>query len=309
MKTLLESVNELIEKNIGDVSRLMYIKEFIENNKQLYNSDREYLNSLISHHLLKNGNLMSMQHGFCSNCGKQLMVDMNYCTTCGHHVGMSESAEQKKGKLLKELNKDVLENQHIVNRNGNKIIRNPSKHNSQNLWGIVGLAVFLAAVSGSWISVKIFTLSLSLTLADIYNTFVSTLLLARDMANSTDSLQQTFPMVGQGSDLEASEYVKPLLGLIYTIVFYPIVAIIGIIHAITKKSKLLLITGIMSISVSLSWIISILILKSAMTNSGGDSLSGMIGSAIGNSIDFGLGAIVALVGGIIMILAFQNGRR
>ncbi len=47
MGSLLNDVNTLITKKVGDLSRLEHIKETLENNKQLYNSDRNYIDGLI----------------------------------------------------------------------------------------------------------------------------------------------------------------------------------------------------------------------------------------------------------------------
>lgn len=44
--TLLQDVNELLKLNIGDSSRLEHIRESIENNKSLYDSDKKYLEEL-----------------------------------------------------------------------------------------------------------------------------------------------------------------------------------------------------------------------------------------------------------------------
>ena len=113
MGSLLNDVNILITKRVGDLSRLDHIKETIENNKQLYDSDRKYLDELIDRHLfsketpdtpkaqpttLKDDS--SQEHpkkeepkdtsveinkeitsegSFCGNCGKSLKQGTNFC--------------------------------------------------------------------------------------------------------------------------------------------------------------------------------------------------------------------------------------
>ena len=52
MTGLLDDVNALISKGVGDPSRLEHIKQTIENNKELYSSDRNYVYDLIKNHLL-----------------------------------------------------------------------------------------------------------------------------------------------------------------------------------------------------------------------------------------------------------------
>ena len=51
MSSLIEDVDELLEKNIGDTWRLKHIKETLENNTILYVSDRQYLTNLCKSHL------------------------------------------------------------------------------------------------------------------------------------------------------------------------------------------------------------------------------------------------------------------
>jgi len=51
MSSLIEDVNELLGKKIGDTWRLKHIKETLENNTILYVSDRQYLTNLCKSHL------------------------------------------------------------------------------------------------------------------------------------------------------------------------------------------------------------------------------------------------------------------
>lgn len=44
--TLLDDVNKLLKQNIGDIARLEHIKNSIENNKPLYDSDKKYLEEI-----------------------------------------------------------------------------------------------------------------------------------------------------------------------------------------------------------------------------------------------------------------------
>jgi len=47
---LLDNVNKLLESKIGDSARLEHIKESIENNNPLYDSDKKYLDKLSQKH-------------------------------------------------------------------------------------------------------------------------------------------------------------------------------------------------------------------------------------------------------------------
>ena len=46
--TLLDDVSRLLSEHIRDTVRLEHIKNTIENNKTLYNSDRQYLDDLLA---------------------------------------------------------------------------------------------------------------------------------------------------------------------------------------------------------------------------------------------------------------------
>lgn len=106
MGSLLNDVNILISKRVGDLSRLEHIKETIENNKQLYDSDRNYVDGLIKNHLLSNENKTventsqkndeseniskdnaknetKIQETFCGNCGDLMNKDNDFCPKCG----------------------------------------------------------------------------------------------------------------------------------------------------------------------------------------------------------------------------------
>ncbi|MBC8501593.1 MAG: hypothetical protein H8D35_00510 [Nitrosopumilus sp.] len=156
MGSLLNDVNILITKRVGDLSRLDHIKETIENNKQLYDSDRKYLDELIDRHLfsketpdtpkaqpttLKDDS--SQEHpkkeepkdtsveinkeitsegSFCGNCGKSLKQGTNFCPSCGN-----------KKKKIPSSNKQM---------DTNKIERTESMLGAIFL-GIVGFAVLL----------------------------------------------------------------------------------------------------------------------------------------------------------------------
>ena len=51
MENLLDDVLTLLEKGIGDVGRLEYIKSSLENKKNIFTSDREYVQKLVNHHI------------------------------------------------------------------------------------------------------------------------------------------------------------------------------------------------------------------------------------------------------------------
>ena len=91
MSSLIEDVDELLEKNIGDTWRLKHIKETLENNTILYVSDRQYLTNLCKSHL----DQKNPEHKKQSYVKKQ------------NHLKYSEKSEEQL----------YSENEHMVNQN------------------------------------------------------------------------------------------------------------------------------------------------------------------------------------------------
>jgi hypothetical protein len=123
MTNLLDDVNELLEKKIGDEYRLRHIKKTLEKNTILYASDREFLSNLCKIHLNqhahqhktqqylkptkesddqlnpKNENILGNEHtvendeldviekkernNFCTDCGNKILESAQFCTNCG----------------------------------------------------------------------------------------------------------------------------------------------------------------------------------------------------------------------------------
>ena len=114
MGSLLNDVNILISKRVGDLSRLEHIKETIENNKQLYDSDKKYVDDLIEKHLfskvpndspkveqtttikeetpqkeepkdtpVETPKETTSDGSFCGKCGASKKQDQNFCPKCG----------------------------------------------------------------------------------------------------------------------------------------------------------------------------------------------------------------------------------
>jgi len=123
MTSLLDDVDELLEKNIGDEYRLLHIKETLKKNKILYTSDREFLANLCKNHLnqhahehktqqylkpseksddqlnSENENILGNENtvenneldvienkehnNFCTDCGNKILDDTQFCTNCG----------------------------------------------------------------------------------------------------------------------------------------------------------------------------------------------------------------------------------
>ena len=118
MGSLLNDVNILITKRVGDLSRLEHIKETIENNKQLYDSDKKYIDELTQKHLFSKeipddtpkvkstidkvnnpveptpkptyGKIQSSDSisvlNFCTNCGVENTQKNSFCPSCGQEL-------------------------------------------------------------------------------------------------------------------------------------------------------------------------------------------------------------------------------
>jgi len=77
----------LINSGIGDVSRLTHIKNSIIEKKKVYNSDIEYVESLVDANFEKNeqptNDLEKTTSFNCPKCGSTILQSSNYCSFCG----------------------------------------------------------------------------------------------------------------------------------------------------------------------------------------------------------------------------------
>ena len=123
---LLDDVNYLISNGIGDLSRLEHIKETLQNNKELYDSDRKYLDELSEKYLFSNQKTVdtpkvepntiikeesshetlkdssteipietASQESFCENCGANKGKESNFCSKCGAGVKPQQNTPQQ----------------------------------------------------------------------------------------------------------------------------------------------------------------------------------------------------------------------
>jgi hypothetical protein len=133
MENLLDDVLTLLEKGIGDVGRLEHIKSSLENKKNIFTSDREYVQKLVNHHIsneikkipkprttdissdstsedeelpesvieeinLEKNNFSNKDETFCSNCGSVVNSVAQFCSKCGTSLnsdaGTSEQSKE-----------------------------------------------------------------------------------------------------------------------------------------------------------------------------------------------------------------------
>jgi len=79
----------LIALGRGDKYRLTHIRETIESGKELYISDKDFLENLVKTHLkdkIYQARIVSISEKsnlFCEECGSEISADEKFCTSCG----------------------------------------------------------------------------------------------------------------------------------------------------------------------------------------------------------------------------------
>ena len=89
MLSKVEQVEMLIALGRGDKYRLTHIRESLETGKELFISDKEFLQDLVKTYLkdrIYQAKIVSISDKpdlFCENCGSTTSVDEKFCTNCG----------------------------------------------------------------------------------------------------------------------------------------------------------------------------------------------------------------------------------
>jgi len=79
----------LIALGRGDKYRLTHIRETLERNKELFISDKDFLENLVKTHLkdkIYQARIVSISEKpnlFCEECGSEISADEKFCTSCG----------------------------------------------------------------------------------------------------------------------------------------------------------------------------------------------------------------------------------
>ena len=79
----------LIALGKGDKYRLMNIRQSLESGKELFISDKDFLQDLIKTHLgdkIYQARVVSISEKpnlFCEECGSEISADEKFCTNCG----------------------------------------------------------------------------------------------------------------------------------------------------------------------------------------------------------------------------------
>jgi len=85
----IEQVEMLIALDKGDKYRLMNIRQSLESGKELFISDKDFLQDLIKTHLrdkIYQARVVSISEKpdlFCEECGSEIPADEKFCTNCG----------------------------------------------------------------------------------------------------------------------------------------------------------------------------------------------------------------------------------
>ena len=85
----IEQVEMLIALGRGDKYRLAHIRETLEIGKELYISDKDFLEDLVKTHLkdkIYQARIVSISEKpnlFCEECGSEISADEKFCTNCG----------------------------------------------------------------------------------------------------------------------------------------------------------------------------------------------------------------------------------
>lgn len=84
-ESFLDTIDILLNLQVGDLSRLEHVKRMIQENKPLYTSDEKYVKNLAETYIkdhqieeIKSPRLIN-----CRNCSTSIAEDTKFCTLCG----------------------------------------------------------------------------------------------------------------------------------------------------------------------------------------------------------------------------------
>jgi len=103
--TKIEQVEMLIALGRGDKYRLQHIRESLESGKELFISDKEFLQDLVKTYLkdrIYQAKIVSTSdepNMFCESCGSAISADEKFCTSCG--IAKPEPTPEPETKLRK----------------------------------------------------------------------------------------------------------------------------------------------------------------------------------------------------------------
>lgn len=108
IQSLLEKIEDLLHQGVGDIARLEHIKKSVIENKELYNSDIQYVEKLekkIQDSLVERSNKQHAESSdnSCWKCGNEFMQAARFCSFCGIEQKQASSEfEQISSRRLKQ---------------------------------------------------------------------------------------------------------------------------------------------------------------------------------------------------------------
>ena len=100
MLSKIEQVEMLIALDKGDKYRLTHIRESLERGKDLFISDKNFLQDLVKTHLgdkIYQARVVSISEKpnlFCEECGSEISADEKFCTSCGTEKPEPETEQE-----------------------------------------------------------------------------------------------------------------------------------------------------------------------------------------------------------------------
>ena len=110
-QSLLERIEDLLNRKVGDISRLEYMKDSIVKGKKLYNSDIQYVEELQKNNPGNQTENFDENHSSntnnpCWKCGKELVESASFCSFCGtdQNQKISDFEEAFSRRIKREYN-------------------------------------------------------------------------------------------------------------------------------------------------------------------------------------------------------------
>lgn len=127
---LIDEVNELISLGHGDLGRLTHIKNTLERNGSLFDSDRKYLKNLVTKYLniqrKTDTDLHGIKHEYqpkcCGKCGTSIQNEAEFCIECGFPINERKIDNKTKSTIENNFTKSKSNSHKQKKSNKKKIV-------------------------------------------------------------------------------------------------------------------------------------------------------------------------------------------
>ena len=156
----------------------------------------------------------------------------------------------------------------------------------------IGLGILVFTILMPWITVT-FLGQFNISLLNLYNVVFNSFF--SPSPSITPSSPQSI----------ISESMIGILGILITILVYPISLILGVVSL--AKKKVTLFAGVAGIISGVSWIVGVESLKTEVTQEASQSaggLGGLIAQAASSMVTVGYGTYIAILGGVVILVAY-----